>query len=153
MNSPNSLIETLYRHGIGYDTIARFPEAFTNVANFPPHNIEKLSESNYRLTIAVAGFNKEEIKIQLHKETLTIYGTKQPPNGNDHPVPTKGPSFTPYEAPQMLYRGIALRDFTREFKIGEHVQVISAQLNDGLLVVELERQIPEELLPRHIELK
>jgi molecular chaperone IbpA len=137
MTTPNSLIETLIRHGIGYDTLTRFPDVFGNVANYPPHNIEKLDDHHYRLTLAVAGFVKDDISMNLHQGTLTIEGHRV-----QH---EESPDY-----PKVLYRGIGLRDFSRQFKLGEHVHVINATLENGLLVIDMERRIPEELQPKQI---
>lgn len=131
-----NLAETLFRHAIGYDPLVR-PETFQNIANFPPHNIIKLDDNNYRLTMAVAGFNKEAITIEVLNGLLTISG-----------------SLSHFEQPgETLYRGIALRDFKRQFKIGENVEVKQAQMADGMLDIRLERQIPDELRPKQIAIQ
>lgn len=151
--STANLIETLFRHGIGYDQIARFPDVFSNVTNYPPHNIEKLDEDNYRLTLAVAGFVRTDINVSLHQGTLTIEGKKPVPSSSEDgemlPAPSaSGDKVNPPS--KMLYRGIGFRDFSRQFKLGEHVNIISATLENGLLVIDMERRLPEELQPKQI---
>lgn len=122
--------EQLLRHFIGFDRFA------ANSTSFPPHNIEKLSEDHYQLTLAVAGFAREEIEMYVHQGVLTISGRKQE-----------------QEIGEFLYQGIALRDWDRQFNLGEHIEVTGAGCENGLLVVNLERRVPEQLKPKLIPIR
>lgn len=125
--------EALLRHAIGFDPLYRY--AANPQVSFPPHNIEKLGDDHYRLTLAVAGYARDDISIQVHRDTLTIKGEKT--------LETK---------PNYVYQGIALRNFERQFNLGPHVEVTQASLIDGLLVVDLERMLPEADKPRLIHI-
>jgi molecular chaperone IbpA len=103
--------------------------------NYPPFNIERLSDTEYVVTIAVAGFKSEEIEITAQQNALIVSGEKQL-DGNDNR--------------DFLHVGIANRNFERRFQLADHVFVKSADLADGLLIIRLERQVPEELKPRKI---
>lgn len=128
------IIESMLRHGIGLDPW--FFEKLADTPNFPPHNIEALDGSTYQLTLAVAGFQRDELEIVQEADVLTISGRKEPePEKAGH---------------QVLYRGIAFRDFNRQFKIGDHVRVQDANLDHGLLRVKLVRELPEAQRPRVI---
>lgn len=130
------IIESMLRHGIGLDPW--FFEKNADAPNFPPHNIIQLEDNLYLLTLAVAGFHQDEIKIVLESDILTISGQKSA-------EPDK-------EGRQVLYRGIAFRDFSRQFKIGENVRVREASLDHGLLNVLLVREIPESRKPKLIQI-
>ncbi len=103
--------------------------------NYPPFNIERVAENSYLVTIAVAGFKTEEIDITAQQNMLVVAGSKQL-EGNDNR--------------DFLHLGIANRNFERRFQLADHVIVKNADLADGLLTVELERQVPDELKPRKI---
>lgn len=122
--------EQVLRHFIGFSPAAQ------NGSAFPPHNIEKVSESHYILTLAVAGFSHEEIDVSVFRGTLTIKGVKKD---------EARAAFT-----EMVYQGIAFRDWERHFNLGEHIQVTGCKLQDGLLTVSLEEKIPEEAKPKKI---
>jgi molecular chaperone IbpA len=107
----------------------------TQGENYPPFNIERLGENSYLVTIAVAGFKPEEIDITAQQNLLVVSGSKQT-EGNDNR--------------EYLHVGIANRNFERRFQLADHVFVKGADIADGLLVIELERQVPEELKPRKI---
>lgn len=128
----NPLLDAMVRHAIGYD--AHFFEQVADVPNFPPHNIDQLDEGVYRLTLAVSGFSANELDVILQNDLLTVSGRK----ADALPVG------------KSLYRGIAFRDFTRQFKVGDHVQVANASLEQGLLIINLVRVLPENLKPRRI---
>ncbi|MBT5230001.1 MAG: Hsp20 family protein [Methylococcales bacterium] len=128
----------LYRSSIGFDRVASM---MNNAArreqtqpNYPPYNIELLSENQYRITMAIAGFNDNDIDIELEKNTLTITG-KQP---------------EPTEEKNYLHHGIAGRSFERQFQLAEHVKVAQASLENGLLHIEMVREIPETLKAKKI---
>src|ERR671921_1428901 len=106
------------------------------MTNGPPYNIEKVGEDQYRITMAVAGFSSDEIELVQQENTLFVTGQK-------HPEP---------EGVQFLHRGIATRAFKQSFNLADHVKVTGANLENGLLVVELKREVPEALKPRRIEI-
>lgn len=127
----------LYRSAIGFDRLAQlFDDAqrADTQTTYPPYNIELVSEDKYSITMAVAGFSQSEIEIEVEGDALKIAGRKQ----------TEGEPRT------YLHRGIAARDFEHSFKLADHVTVTSAKLDNGLLSIELVREVPEALLPRKI---
>jgi molecular chaperone IbpA len=129
----------LSRSSIGFDRIFDLLENAARVPtpdNWPPYNIEKTGEDQYRITMAVAGFTPEELDLVVQPNLLVVSGQKQ------------GKENTEY-----LYRGIATRSFERRFELADHVQVKGASLDNGLLTVELVREIPEEMKPRRIEVQ
>jgi len=131
----------LNRSLVGFDRIFdNFETRFANQinSNYPPYNIEKVSENIYNITVAVAGFERDEITVEIDQEQLIVRGEKV----------QKQDSTTEY-----LHRGLALRDFERRFALAEHVEVVKAETKNGLLMIQLERRIPEALLPRKIEVK
>jgi molecular chaperone IbpA len=133
-------LSPLYRSTVGFDSLASMLDevaSFDNQADtYPPYNIERLTENEYRITMAVAGFGKQDFQIDVKENTLSIRGEKK--------VLDKEPTF--------LHRGIASRAFERRFQLADHVEVRSADVKDGLLSVDLEREIPERLKPRTIEI-
>lgn len=151
INMLNQFNEVMLRHGIGVDS-RFFKLGATENGGFPPHNIEKLVEdtssgapveTRYRLTLAVAGFSKEDISISILDDLLTVSGS--------HDAPIADPyDNSPWW--ETLYRGIGMRNFTRSFKIGEHVSVEKASLDNGLLRIDLVQAIPDVLKPRQIAL-
>jgi molecular chaperone IbpA len=127
----------LYRSAIGFDRLAHlFDEAqrAESQPSYPPYNIELVSEDKYRITMAVAGFAQDELEIESELDTLRVAGRKQ-----------KDDAKRTY-----LHRGIAARDFEHRFKLADHVKVVGAVLDNGLLDIELKREIPEALKPRKI---
>jgi molecular chaperone IbpA len=130
----------LFRTAIGFDRLARLMDTAasnTEVSGYPPYNIEKLGDDNYRLTMAVAGFNPEELDLTVKENTLVITG--RPANEG--------------QKNEVLYRGIAGRAFERRFVLADHIVVDGADLTNGLLHVGLKRVVPEALKPRRIEVK
>ena len=127
----------LFRTAIGFDRLARMVDTASNTeaSGYPPYNIEKLGDENYRLTMAVAGFRPEELDLVVKDNTLVISGRPA----------TEGPKH------EVLYRGIAGRAFERRFVLADHIVVDGADLNNGLLHVGLKRVVPEALKPRRIE--
>lgn len=128
----------LYRSTVGFD---RLFDLLDNVSGFegeavayPPYNIERLDENEYRITMAVAGFTQDDIKIDVKEQSLTIRGDKKPEE----------------KERQFLHRGIAARAFERRFQLADHVEVRGADLKDGLLHIDLVRNVPERLKPRTI---
>ncbi|MDQ7990864.1 MAG: Hsp20 family protein [Candidatus Dactylopiibacterium sp.] len=126
----------LYRSAIGFDRLAQLAEAALRheQPGYPPYNIELVSEDKYRITMAVAGFSREELDIESEKNTLRVAGRKA----------------TDAEARNYLHRGIAARDFEQRFQLADHVKVVAARFENGLLDIELEREIPEAEKPRKI---
>lgn len=128
----------LYRSTIGFDRVfslldqASGPDGIT----YPPYNIERTAENAYRITVAVAGFGEPDLSIEVKETTLTISGEKTP--GQDA------------AKPEILHQGIAARAFVRRFQLADHVQVTGASLENGLLHVELVREVPEAKKPRVI---
>jgi molecular chaperone IbpA len=128
----------LYRSSVGFDRIASlFDQAagLDDGTSFPPYNIERLTENEYRITMAVAGFVRDEIKVELNADVLTVTGNKTSDEDTSR---------------QFLHRGIAGRAFARRFQLADHVEVKGADLKDGLLHIDLVRNVPERLKPRTI---
>ena len=135
----------LYRSFIGFDHLAGLIDKASRAdkqSSYPPYNIELLAEDKYRITMAVAGFSQEDIDIESKENSLIIIGTKQASTAAKDEANTKPRQF--------LHQGIAERNFERKFQLGEHVKVIGAFMENGLLHVDLEREIPEALKPRKI---
>ncbi|SIR12158.1 molecular chaperone IbpA [Aeromonas sp. RU39B] len=127
----------LYRSAIGFDRLASLIESAASNGNggYPPYNIELLGEHDYRITMAVAGFIQEELEISFQENLLTVKGNKQAePNRN------------------YLYQGIAERGFERRFQLADYVRVKGADLKNGLLHIELVRELPEAMKPRRIDI-
>lgn len=131
----------LFRSTIGFDRLSRALDAALQVSEnglaYPPYNIEKLSEDAYRISMAVAGFGEEDLDIVSHESTLTIRGRAKAEDEN-----------TVY-----LHRGIAGRAFERKFQLADYIRVSGAALVNGMLHVELVREVPEALKPRQIPIK
>jgi molecular chaperone IbpA len=129
----------LYRSTVGFDRLfdliggSGFDAESTA---YPPYNIERLGDNEYRITMAVAGFSQDELKIDVKEQSLTVRGEKKPEE--------KGREF--------LHRGIAARAFERRFQLADHVEVRGADLKDGLLHIDLVRNVPERLKPRTISI-
>lgn len=135
------LFDNMLRHSIGFDS--QFFDRIADTPNFPPHTIEQYSEDNYILTLAVAGFAEADIEITVHNDLLTVSGKRQSlPDRLAHRE----------NGYRMLYSGIGFRDFSRQFKMGEHVIVDNATLRDGLLQIDLVRRIPDSAKARRIEI-
>lgn len=135
----------LYRSFIGFDHLAGLIDKASRAdkqSSYPPYNIELLAEDKYRITMAVAGFSQDDIDIESKENSLIIIGTKQASTAAKDEANTKPRQF--------LHQGIAERNFERKFQLGEHVKVIGAFMENGLLHVDLEREIPEALKPRKI---
>jgi molecular chaperone IbpA len=128
----------LYRSTVGFDRLFDLLDSVSGfdagAPAYPPYNIERLSENEYRITMAVAGFAEDELKIDVKEQTLNVKGEKK--------AQDKERSY--------LHRGIATRAFDRRFQLADHVEVKGAELKDGLLHVDLVRNVPERLKPRTI---
>ena len=133
----------LFRSTVGFDRLNRLMESARTVENdggYPPYNIEKADENHYVITVAVAGFSEDELDVSVKENTLTIAG-KMSPSSDDE------------SKRKFLHRGIAGRAFKLSFALADAVIVHGADLQNGLLHVNLERQVPEEAKPRTIEIK
>src|SRR5450830_691362 len=129
----------LYRSAIGFDRLAQLfdnAQRADSQPSYPPYNIELVAEDKYRITMAVAGFSTAEIEIEAENETLKIVGRKQKEEGTAN----------------FLHRGIAARDFEQRFQLANHIKVVGAQMENGLLNIELVREVPEALKVRKIEI-
>ena len=128
----------LFRSTIGFDRVADLLDSAltTEAGGYPPYNIEATSDHAYRITMAVAGFGEDEISIVQQENELVVTGDRK-----------KEP-----ENVQYLYRGIAARAFERRFQLADYVKVTNAKLENGLLQVDLVRELPEALRPRKISI-
>lgn len=129
----------LYRSAVGFDRLAGLLEAAAkaeSAGGYPPYNIESVGDQAYRVEIAVAGFKPEELDVQVKENLLTVVGKKA---AND-------------DGKRYLHRGLAERNFERRFQLADYVVVTDAQLADGLLTIALERQLPEALKARRIQI-
>ncbi len=128
-----------YRSTVGFDRLFDLLDGATKFdtgSTYPPYDIEATGENTYRITMAVAGFGEQDLDIQAHENVLTIKGQKAEAE----------------DEKRYLYHGIAGRSFERRFQLADHVLVTGAKLENGLLHVELKREIPEALKPRKIEI-
>ena len=132
----------LFRSTIGFDRLTNMMDAAMRqndvTESYPPYNIQKTGENAYCITLAVAGFSEEELEIISHDGNLVIEGRVKPNEENSENI--------------FLHRGIAGRAFKRSFQLADHIKITGANLSNGLLNVELVREIPEELKPRKIEI-
>ena len=130
----------LYRSAVGFDRMANLLESAARTSEaggWPPYNIETTGENAYRIEIAVAGFKPDELNIEVKENLLTVTGRRAANDGEDR---------------TFLHRGLAERDFERRFQLADYVVVTEAGLNNGLLTIELKRELPEALKPRRIEI-
>ena len=125
----------LYRSTVGFDRLFSMLDGFEAAPGYPPYNIERTGENDYRVTVAVAGFGENELCIEAKENTLTIQGSKEAKEE---------------QSGEVLYQGIAARAFERVFQLADHVLVKNASLENGLLHVDLVREIPEAKKPRQI---
>jgi len=133
-------LSPLYRSAIGFDRLANMLDTASrndNQPSFPPYNIELLGEYEYRITMAVAGFESNELDIQSESGSLIVTGQKQESS----------------DERQYLYQGIAARNFERRFQLADHVKVVTASMENGLLHIDLVREIPEAMKPRQIKIQ
>jgi molecular chaperone IbpA len=130
----------LFRSTIGFDRLTRLVDAASRVDNsslgYPPYNIEKTGEDAYRLTMAVAGFSPEDLDITVQENSLLVTGKSKKDD----------------EAARYLHRGIARRAFERRFSLADHIKVVGASLDNGMLHVDLVHEIPEAAKPRKIQI-
>src|SRR6266446_8724531 len=131
-----------HRATVGFDRVFNLLDAVSNQSSnangYPPYNIEKAGNDAYRIVMAVAGFAEAELNVTQKENELLVTGQTAQDGQDDK---------------QYLYRGIAGRNFERRFQLADHVKVVGAKLANGLLTIELQREIPEEKKPRAIEIK
>ena len=127
----------LYRSAIGFDRLANLIESAASNGNagYPPYSIEQLGDNDYRISMAVAGFTQEELELSFQENLLTVKGNKQADTERHY-----------------LYQGIAERGFERRFQLADYVRVKGADLKNGLLHIDLAREVPEAMKPRKIEI-
>jgi molecular chaperone IbpA len=125
----------LYRSTVGFDRLLNLLDSVgaAEDVGYPPYNIERLAENKYRITMAVAGFTSDDIKVEVKENALSVRGEKKE-----------------QEKREYLHRGIAERGFERRFQLADFVEVTGADMKDGLLHVDLQRNIPERMKPRTI---
>jgi molecular chaperone IbpA len=126
----------LWRSTIGFDRLLDLVDAAQqsgNDDNYPPCNIERLGEDRYQISLALAGFSPDEIAVTAEQNVLTVEGRK-----------------TEKQQREFLHHGISFRPFKRQFNLADHVQVKGASFNNGLLLIELVREVPEAMKPRRI---
>jgi molecular chaperone IbpA len=140
MNNQLARFDALNRALVGFDQMfdqmeRRFANSVSN--NYPPHNILKMGENEYSIQLAVTGFDKNEINVTVENNILIV----------------KGESMTTDYAPeQYLHRGLATRDFVKEFPLAEHIEVVGAETKNGMLTIKLIRNIPESAKPKIIDI-
>jgi len=130
----------LYRSAIGFDHLASLLDSIDNsdrsATSYPPYNIELVKDDNYRITMAVAGFGEDDINVEVENNTLTVSSLRKEEEGDN--------------SRNYLHRGIAERNFRRQFKLADHIEVTGANMANGLLHIDLVREIPEAMKPRQI---
>ena len=133
-------LDALSRALIGFDQMfdqmeRRYANSVNN--NYPPHNILRLGDNDYAIQIAVTGFDKAEITVTVENNVLVVKGESM---------------TTEYSPEQYLHRGLATRDFVKEFPLAEHIEVVGAETKNGMLVIKLVRNIPESAKPKVIDI-
>jgi len=135
-------LSPLLRYSVGFDRLDRLMESALKAESvgptYPPYNIEKTGEDRYRVTLAVAGFGEDDLDITVKENSLVVTGKIERDAAN--------------EAGQFLHRGIAGRAFERRFQIADHIVVTGASLENGLLHIDMVREVPEALKPRQIQI-
>jgi molecular chaperone IbpA len=143
MTMRNFDFSPLYRSTVGFDRLASMLDtamtADAGAPGYPPYNIEKTAEDAYRITVAAAGFAEDELGVESRDGQLVISARKAEDGGEDGHV--------------FLHRGIAARAFEKRFQLAEHVRAVSAKVENGLLHVDLVREVPEALRPRRIDIR
>jgi len=128
----------LFRTAIGFDHLAEVLESAcrSEAGGYPPYNIEVTGTDEYRITMAVAGFTRDDLDVQVKENVLSVSGARKDDDGKR----------------KYLHRGIATRSFERQFQLADYVRVSRAELKDGLLHISLVREVPEAMKPRRIEI-
>ena len=131
----------LFRHSVGFERMQRLLDASarmeSSAPSYPPYNIEQMGEDAYRISLAVAGFSEQDLDVTVEENTLVVTGRLAEDT----------------EDKEFLHRGIAGRAFERRFELADHIKVIGGSLVNGLLNIDLEREIPEESRPRKIAIE
>ena len=130
----------LYRSTVGFDRLFNLLDNMAqgdNTQSYPPYNIERTGEDTYRITMAVAGFSEDDISIEAKQNTLSVNAAKSDEDEKDR---------------EVLFRGIAARSFERRFQLADYVEVAGAAMENGLLHIDLKREIPDAMKPRKIEI-
>ena len=131
----------LFRTAVGFDRLTNALEAASRLddsaLSFPPYDIAQVDEDRYRIEMAVAGFREQDLEIVFNEGALIVKGARGDAKDEKHTV---------------LHRGIARRDFERRFQLAEHIKVSGASMENGLLTIDLEREVPEALKPRKIKI-
>lgn len=131
----------LYRSTVGFDRLFSLLDSMgqpeQSAPAYPPYNIERTGENAYRISMAVAGFGEEDLEIEAKENTLLVKGSQEKDEKSEN---------------EMLFRGIAARNFERRFQLADHVEVRSAHLKNGLLHIDLVREIPEAMKARKISI-
>lgn len=140
---PTLDLTPVFRSSVGFDRMNQLFEAAMRIdeaaPSYPPYNIEKLGDNSYRITMAVAGFQDEDLSVTTQENTLLVRGRISKADKD--------------ETIQVLHRGIAQRSFDRRFQLADHIKVLGAEIDHGLLHIELVREVPEALRPREIAIK
>jgi len=128
----------LFRSSVGFDRVASMLDAAsrTEQPSYPPYNIELVADDKYRISMAIAGFSESELNIESERNTLTVSGVKNNDSKQRH----------------FLHQGIAARNFERKYQLADYVKVTAADMENGLLHIELVREIPEAMKPRKINI-
>lgn len=136
-------LSPLFRASVGFDRMMNRLDAARQLdetaLGYPPYNIEKTGETDYRITMALAGFSEDELEVTVKENGLTISGNKEKEEAG--------------EGVEYLHRGIAARSFERRFDLADHIKVAGANLENGLLTIELVREVPEAMKPRSIKIE
>jgi molecular chaperone IbpA len=135
----NLNLDPFWRSSVGFDRVLDLMDEslrFQPENNYPPYNIVRTGENNYRISLAVAGFKPEQITVTVHQNTLIVTGREAKKGEHDY-----------------LHHGIATRDFERRFSLADFVEVKEASFEDGLLQIDLVREVPEAMKPKRIEIK
>src|ERR1700753_22673 len=125
----------LFRSAIGFDRLFDLAEGAQRVGeeSYPPYNIERLDENSFQISVALAGFRPDEVELTVEQNVLTLEGRKSDREGKT-----------------FLHRGISARNFKRQFTLADHVEAMAARYKTGVLVIDLQRKIPEAMKPRRI---
>lgn len=130
----------LYRSSVGYDRFGSLLDAAFQTekssSGYPPYNIEVVEENKYAITLAVAGFKQDELDIQVENGELTVSGKKETSDSDK----------------KFLHQGIATRSFERKFNLADHIEVVNADLQDGILTLSLVKEVPEAMKPRKVSI-
>ena len=126
----------LYRSTVGFDRLFDMLDSSTSRTDWPPYDIEKNGENAYRITMAIAGFGPDDVEVVQHGVQLLVSGQKKAETKNA----------------ELLHHGIAQRSFKQTFNLADHMKVAGAELKDGLLAIDLVREVPEQLKPRKIQI-